>query len=253
MHDAEIRSFHLDSYRDAIQRVSRPCLNGQISKARTECYFGGLPMVPSDFVWPMKDGYPLEFIGQIRCSEIDLIPTNDGNLLFFYDSRHWGNRPSDRGHALVFHVPSNVPRVQAELPQVKVPTWWGLFQKNVRPHVYQRTDASFTASRSYPSFERKLIEFDNEDAEDAYTEFCSAIQPAIQMGGFPSPIQSDEMEQECVNALGIGPRDAWVLLLQLIELGDMVWGDAGVLYWYIHQDDLAQLRFDRVWMITQCY
>jgi uncharacterized protein YwqG len=42
-------------------------------------------------------------------------------------------------------------------------------------------------------------------------------------------------------------------LLQLFEIGDMTWGDAGALYWYIHRDDLEISRFDRVWMVSQCH
>jgi uncharacterized protein YwqG len=46
-----------------------------------------------------------------------------------------------------------------------------------------------------------------------------------------------------------------VLLLQLDSdlAAGMEWGDAGTLYFWIHQDDLAAWRFDKVWMILQCY
>jgi hypothetical protein len=41
-------------------------------------------------------------------------------------------------------------------------------------------------------------------------------------------------------------------LLQLFEVGDMTWGDAGALYWFILKEGLDKGRFDRVWMVTQC-
>ena len=50
-----------------------------------------------------------------------------------------------------------------------------------------------------------------------------------------------------------GTPNDWQLLLQLFEVGDMRWGDAGALYWFIHKDDLRAGRFDRVWMISQCH
>lgn len=237
MHDVEIRSHELSSYTDAIRRASRPCLIGNISNTVEDSYFGGMPLVSSDFEWPVKDGYPLSFIGQLHCSDVDLVPTNDGDLLFFYDNRHWGYKSSDLGHAIVVHVSANASRILPELPTLKVPAFFGLRKKTVQPKVYKRVNISLTPSTSYPSYERKLVTFADDVAEECYLEFCGAIQPAIQIGGYPSPVQSDSMELGCVNAFGLGTPEEWVLLLQLFEIGDMMWGDAGALYWFIHQDD----------------
>ncbi len=33
----------------------------------------------------------------------------------------------------------------------------------------------------------------------------------------------------------------------------MMWGDAGMLYYWIRDDDLAARRFDRAWCVMQCY
>jgi len=252
MHDAELQSHDLARYTDAIRHASRPCLIGHTSDTMCDSYFGGVPLVPSDFQWPAKDGRPLAFIGQLHCSDVNLVPTDGGDLLFFYDNRHWGYKPSDLGHAIVVHVSANAARVQAELPTREVPAFFGLRKKTVQPRVYQRVNITLTASTSYPSYERKLVTFADDVAEECYLEFCGAIQPDIQIGGYPSPVQSDSMELDCVNAFGLGTPEEWVLLLQLFEIGDMMWGDAGALYWFIHQDDLAQNRFDRVWMVTQC-
>ncbi|MFO0820709.1 MAG: YwqG family protein [Pirellulales bacterium] len=252
MHDEELRSHELTSYIAAIQRVSRPCLVGKITHSVSDCYFGGMPLLPVDFQWPLKGGYPLSFIGQLRCSDVDLVPTNDGNLLFFYDNRHWGYQASDLGHAVVVHVPSNASCSIAELPTCEVAAFFGFWRKTVRPQVYQRVNVVFESSTSYPSYERNLVSFADDDAEERYLEFCSSLPSDIQLGGYPRPVQSDIMELDCVNALGLGKPDEWVLLLQLFEIGNMVWGDAGALYWFIHRDDLAENCFDRVWMVTQC-
>lgn len=32
-----------------------------------------------------------------------------------------------------------------------------------------------------------------------------------------------------------------------------MWGDAGMLYYWIRRQDLAQGNFDNVWMTMQCY
>jgi uncharacterized protein YwqG len=31
-----------------------------------------------------------------------------------------------------------------------------------------------------------------------------------------------------------------------------MWGDAGMLYYWIRKQDLAEDRFDRIWMALQC-
>ncbi len=48
--------------------------------------------------------------------------------------------------------------------------------------------------------------------------------------------------------------DDWVLLLQLDsdDTGGFMWGDLGMLYYWIRSGDLAERRFDRVWMTLQC-
>ena len=39
-----------------------------------------------------------------------------------------------------------------------------------------------------------------------------------------------------------------------VENGDfeLMFGDCGRIYFYIRREDLAQRRFDRVWLIQQC-
>ena len=46
------------------------------------------------------------------------------------------------------------------------------------------------------------------------------------------------MEADCVKAFSYGQSQDRLLLLQLFEIGNMAWGDAGALYWFIHKDDL---------------
>ena len=253
MHDAELETHQLTAFAEEIQRVSRPCSVGSASAETTGSYFGGMPWVPSDFDWPTKDGYPLSFVGQLRCCDLGLVPSNDGHLLFFYDRRHWGNKPSDIGHAIVVHVPEEADCSEPPLPALTVPAFFGLRTKVIQPQRFRRTNVRFADSVSYPRYERERLSFTGDVAQECYAEFCDAIQPDVQIDGYPSPIQSDFMESDCIRAFGIGDVDDWRLLLQLFEIGDMTWGDAGALYWFIHQDDLKAMRFDRVWMVHQCH
>jgi len=34
---------------------------------------------------------------------------------------------------------------------------------------------------------------------------------------------------------------------------ELMFGDCGSIYFYIRKEDLAARRFDRVWLIQQCY
>jgi hypothetical protein len=56
-----------------------------------------------------------------------------------------------------------------------------------------------------------------------------------------------------VNELESGRYD-WILLLQLDSDDDagMMWGDVGMLYFWIKREDLKKENFDNVWMILQC-
>lgn len=219
----------------------------------TGSYFGGMPTVDAGFEWPLKDGYPLHFIGRLACSNLQLDTFPTGHLLFFYDDRHFGYSSKDRGHAVVIHQQSGEPLLaESQLPEYEVRSLLGLSKKRVKPRVYQRVDVIFVEGYSYPSLERKLIPFKDDISEECYLEFLDSVRSNIQIGGYPSPVQSDEMEKDCVKALGLGQPSEWRLLLQLGEVGNMVWGDAGSLYWFIHEADLRDGRLDRVWMVMQC-
>jgi uncharacterized protein YwqG len=88
--------------------------------------------------------------------------------------------------------------------------------------------------------------------------------------GHPDQIQND-MQSECPlvtnsiygDAANRHPRrkelqkeaKEWRLLLQ-IDFDDdagMMWGDVGRIYFWIKADDLANKRFDKVWVMLQCY
>ena len=106
---------------------------------------------------------------------------------------------------------------------------------------------------------------------DVRNRVASAGATSHKLLGYPEPIQN-EMEGECATASsGIYMGDAkgeedprykaleatkrdWHLLLQVDsdDTADMMWGDAGRLYFWIRDQDLRALRFDKSWMIFQC-
>jgi uncharacterized protein YwqG len=94
--------------------------------------------------------------------------------------------------------------------------------------------------------------------------------PVHRLGGAPHEIQNP-MEAECElvrrgedpHALPYSRQEEvageakarWRLLLQVDsdETAGLMWGDAGMLYYWIRDDDLAARRFDRAWCVMQCY
>jgi uncharacterized protein YwqG len=54
-----------------------------------------------------------------------------------------------------------------------------------------------------------------------------------------------------VEGLRAGATD-WRLLLQIDSNDDMMWGDAGMIYFWIPTASLRAGRFDDVWAILQC-
>ena len=177
----------------------------------------------------------------------------EGYLLFFYDNRHWGYSPKDTGHAVVLHQHGSRVLNKTELPEREVRIPFRLAEKDghVRGFISECM-CRLTVGLSYPSLDRELVKLGDEVAEECYIEFCESILAPVQIGGFPRPVQSDDMEQTCASATGLGEKDDWLLLLQLSEIGDFIWGDAGMLYWFIHRADLESGRLDRAWMVTQC-
>ena len=108
------------------------------------------------------------------------------------------------------------------------------------------------------------------DASVAEAPGTARYPPIHRLGGVPHEIQNP-MEAECELARrGEDPhalpysrqeevaeeaKARWRLLLQVDsdDAAGLMWGDSGMLYYWIRDDDLAAQRFDRAWCVMQCY
>lgn len=214
---------------------------------------GGDPVLPAGAPWPRREGRPLSLIAQVDLGEIHaLVPgvlPPDGLLSFFYDAvrqEAWGSDPADRGSSVVLHSPGE-----------------GAVTRQPPPDL----DAvgRFAAIALRPTLELSFAPWESFDLErlglgagelDGYREAHELADGTVhRLLGHPEPVQGD-MQVECQRATGgpDGEAEQWRLLLQVdSEEGiGMAWGDAGRLYYWIRQSDLADRHWDRSWLVLQC-
>ncbi len=259
---------------DKLKKAAVPAIHlSALQHAKSKSKIGGLPDVPRGFEWPTWKGKPLAFLAQLDLSAVQPPPSlanlpKTGLVYFFYDQEQstWGFDPADRGSWRVIHSSTSDGLAPAAAPK-------GLASE----YIYKERPLEHRPIASYPSLGRLGLDIAEvaDMAEEAETKLRADApnEPQHQIGGFPSPVQGDDMELEsqlASNGLYCGdpsgyqnPRAAqleagateWNLLLQLDSDDDagMMWGDVGMLYFWIRTADLAAGDFSKVWMILQCY
>jgi uncharacterized protein YwqG len=248
---------------------------------------GGCPDVPLALAWPTWKTGPLAFVAQINLSEVpknNLLP-NKGVLSFFYDMEQsaWGFDPNHREGFRTWYFPDTSVLVRRSDPLR--PVSHGMLRrlqavvssKPARASAFNSCRLSFDSFLSLPesasaSVADLLLELEDEEIYSNFLEAYIGPAPQHQLLGLPHPVQG-EMELECqlvTNGLYTGdptgykdPRRKtlepgaadWTLLLQVDsdDNAGMMWGDLGMLYFWIRRQDLATSSFDRVWAILQCH
>ena len=234
--------------------------------------FGGKPFAESEyFSWPESNGQAMAFLAQLDLQEISKVVQFDwlprsGVLLFFYDvfEMPWGFDPKDRGK------------------------WIVIFQHSANYEIEYPLDFSADAkiSESYFSAKRVLVLPDSDSHEiealnltdeemDVYLDSKDNNphdMPLHQVGGFPSPVQGNQMDLESQLAsnglylgdskgyqskeakeLEAGAKD-WKLLFQFDSNDDLdiMWGDCGMLYFWVQEKKSKNKEFENTWLILQC-
>ena len=267
MTPAELKAKVLEERSPAIHLIA--------SDASSFSKLGGSPNLPHGTVWPRWGEAPLAFIAQLDLSELPSpsplaeLPTS-GVLYFFYEQERspWGFDPEDRGAWKVLYNPTRPSAAETEAPADLNTDW-----------IANPVPLSFRPINTLPHRDRLQIPDWSYEMVDEFGDWLDeerlrpfAKRPHHQIGGFPDPVQNDSMELESQlvsNGLNCGdetgyndPRAAaltegaadWVLLLQVDTDDDagMMWGDCGLIYFWIRREDLARRDFDNVWMILQC-
>ena len=242
---------------------------------------GGKPYLSKDFTWPKfsdeGEERPLSFLCQINLAAFkeydrDGLMPEKGMLYFFYDCEafRWGFDPEDKGCARVVYFEDTAGFAPMDWPE-------GIEEDYIVPEMA----LAFAPRMSYPMYEELEIHSDVECEWDDYDEVLEKLGVDLdaeehKLLGYANIIQN-EMLSECERvscglycgnpesyqntpedeeiAILRGAKD-WTLLLQLSTLEkddwELMWGDCGMLYFYIKKQDLAQKRFENAWFSLQC-
>lgn len=254
-----------------------PAQSGEPTVAR----LGGAPVVPGGFTWPEWEGHgPLSYIGEIDLAALaakglplDIkLPTVGRFLLFYFDGSYdnfegivgtWdsaslvGQRllhlSDDSSACVAMDAPQGVPVFSehrfAARPMLTFPNW---------EHHALRS-AFMEPGQDERSF------MDHPVNADAFADSLFELHrryPMHQIGGWASPDQGPVENEVAGAALDLGndwndPRRAreaerWTLLIQVDSDNDMMWGDAGKLYWLARHDDLERGDLGHVSFTWQC-
>ena len=286
LHDAG-----LGSYANPIANLARPCYRIERTLIPDEqlplgaSKLGGLPDVPDGFAWPETSGakhIPMEFVAQINVADLpeprpEAMPAK-GLLAFF---THW-----TEGCVRFFPEGTTLRRTAIPaappLPQPKglLGSLRAKFSRPEAPRTFRSCAIRFVPGLSIPdggSSVMNALKIPEADLE-AYFEMRAATPSGVrpsdtanhQMFGYASPVQG-EMELSCdaarraesepqnaPNERYIAAMRNWVLLLQLDtddypEGPGWMWGDAGIVYYWIHRDDLTASLFDKAIKEEQCF
>lgn len=262
-----------DDLQSTIRPLAKPCVRLIKTTENTQSKLGGKPRVnPNAFEWPYINDKPMSFLAQLDLAELSNVHkiewlANKGHLLFFYeigDEMVWGFDPKDKGHWKIIYELN--PTTEIDFPS-----------DLDEDYQLQTSFISPISVSVLPNYDRDVIESLNLSDEqiDAYIDYQDTDQgdePRHQVDGYPSPVQGDGMELDsqlasnglyCGDASGYedprrkqleaGAKD-WRLLFQMDTDDDLdiMWGDCGMLYFWIKEQDARNNDFDKSWFILQC-
>ncbi len=229
---------------------------------------GGIPDLPPTIPWPEWDDQPIPFIAQINLADnapydyAEELP-HTGMLFFFFNDEALCTYPPTRESWCVIYYDGDI----SELRRMPIAS-----EKQL---VYPICSVKFSTKLTLPPFESLYIErlglsydafqqkapIEQKREADAYQEldrqldmFYERLSPYHQLLGHPIQIQGDLLWECQQDTHYEGNPTDWRLLLQIDSDDEaaMMWGDVGILYFYIPQQALAVQDFSQVHLIMQC-
>ncbi|MEV0952103.1 YwqG family protein [Promicromonospora sp. NPDC050249] len=254
---------------------------GEVVVAR----LGGQPHLPAGTPWPVWHGVgPLSFVGEVDLAALSAtghdpgvsLPAT-GRLAFFVLDDPDDDGFADAAHLDSFHVlyvsTDGLPvtaapagtRTYAERELTGRPTLTApdAFHPILPVTFGVDADADYRAWLDHP--------VNSADFVDAMERLRGHL-PRHQVGGWAIAVQGpveleaahDEVRRRRSADSGLtGPHrpgqdtiaaetDQWVLVFQVDSDNDLMWGDAGTLYWLARPEDLARGDFTNIRFVMQC-
>lgn len=279
-----ISKHKLDAHRELIQQNTKkgislePAPKGGVPHSDNSIpvgasKLGGLPDLPVDTEWPFNKSDPLQFILQVNLAELSESPLpKKGLLSFFYGDQVWGMSEEDKQGYRVLYFDSGATLQRKSAPQrPDKKQFFGLFKTSQHLKIYK---PCLLEAKPFLCLPNNIgFEKDDDKTWDSYFEMLHELGGRTRLLGYPEPIQG-EMEIECLlQERGLSWKDyerltkeeksqldreakEWNLLLQVdsdSENSDMMWGDAGMLYFFLKEADFKNGDFEKTLMIMQCY
>ena len=212
---------------------------------------GGRPWWPKGQEFPRgPDGAPLYLLIQINCAELpplEPFPQTGLLQLFIAPDDLFGANLDDpkapTGFRCVYHEDLGRPVDTTSAPR-KLAAGSSLpLETPLKPKALTFQLDQMVADLTDYRFEQLLPAIvGDEGLMEAYAEWTSdeAAVSAIRLGGYPTFTQGDPREQ--AEHAGIGET----MLLTIDTTTGIMWGDAGVAQFFMHDADLRRRDFSRV-------
>lgn len=248
--NAEKYAYILDKVKKkAVRLIENP--DKEIKKGSSK--LGGQPDLPVGFEWPLCDGKPLTFLAQIDLSEVD--PEKSGYRL------------PEKGFLYLFSGVANLEYEEYAyfLDKIDEPKTNKVYYFDVDKKQLKRQNNYYSKLNevpvdidyiwSYPLYtEEKVFEEFNlsEDELELLTDLSDIYFTAVN-----SSITMQYLSLHLLFAYEMAVQELHSVDMVLFQTTSsegtgMYWGDSGIFFYHIKDEDLKNLNFDNIKVSTDC-
>ncbi|WP_263703882.1 YwqG family protein [Bacillus thuringiensis] len=240
-----IDKYGLTHLKEELMNTVFPCIKVVPKQAETVAIgsskMGGIPDLPFAFEYPTHKGNPLQFIAQFNLNDLQNVGIDhdlpEKGMLYFFSVENYFEEdvnPTEVGRVLYYDVPVEQLRRADEL------------QTN-----YNQCATTFELTYKLPE-----LFIEDEADSDRFLQLLEELIPDNydnhQIFGEPFSVQ-DEVLYETGQYMEIDPQQM-TLLFQIdsdTKNCNMMWGDLGMLYFCIGNEDLENRRFENACCVLQ--
>ncbi|MGE6257081.1 YwqG family protein [Heyndrickxia sporothermodurans] len=275
--DGLLQKFNLLHKKEEILRIAVPAI--RLVKESTDeeelpigqSKFGGLPDLPSTISFPTYKNGDLTFLAQLNLQEVEvfdqkqLLPKK-GFLYFFYDieEQPWGFDTDDHDAYKVLYFDGDVNELKrtpypketedySPLPSYKI-NFEEIF---TFPEEFDGGGFNEEESENYYEFRSSVVETNHENELSTYPMHYMLGEPYnIQNNVFEEIVYYDNKEKLDWYSKELNEASNQMVLLFQMDSDDdlnVMWGDAGIIYFCINKEDLKNQKFAQTKFILQCY